>query len=158
MGKYVESNLNVKETVLRSAQLHPMQLITAWIWGIVGFFLLFIPTINAIKTTIRYFNTELAVTNKRVIGKAGFINSAALDAPLNKIQNVTVASGLWGKIFKFGDIEIQTGGDSISFIGIKEPDAFKKFIMNQIDEYENDKIKEQAQQMAAAMAASQQQQ
>lgn len=157
MGKYVEKNLNVKETILKNAQLHPLQLVLAWVWGVIGCWLLFIPTINAIKTTIRYLNTELAVTNKRVVGKAGFINSASLDAPLNKIQNVTVSSGLGGKIFKYGNIEIQTGGDALAFVGIKEPDAFKKFLMNQIDEYENDKIKEQAQQMAAAMAANQQQ-
>ena len=157
MGKYVEKNLNVKETILKNAQLHPVQLVLAWVWGILGCWLLLIPTINAIKTTIRYFNTELAVTNKRVIGKAGFINSASLDAPLNKIQNVTVSSGLGGKIFKYGTVEIQTAGDALAFAGIKEPDAFKKFLMNQIEEYENDKIKEQAQQMAAAMAANQQQ-
>ena len=33
-------------------------------------------------------------------------------------------------------------------------DNFKKFLMNQIDEYENDKIKAQAKEMAAAMHAN----
>ncbi len=154
MGKYVEKNLNVRETILKNAELHPVQLIIAWIWGVLGCFLLFIPTIVAIKKTITYLNTELSVTDKRVIGKAGFINSASLDAPLNKIQNVTVDSGLFGKIFNYGNVKIQTAGDAIAFFGIKDPDGFKKFLMNQIDEYENAKIKAQAQEMAAAMNAS----
>jgi uncharacterized membrane protein YdbT with pleckstrin-like domain len=154
MGKYVERNLNPKEKVLLNAQLHPLQLVVAWVWGILGCWLLLIPTIKAIKKTIDFLNTELSVTDKRIIGKAGFISSASLDAPLNKIQNVTVASGLFGKIFKYGNIEIQTAGDAIAFVGIKDPDHFKKFVMNQIEEYENDKIKAQAKEMAAAMAAA----
>ncbi len=151
MGKYVEKNLNVRETVLKKAELHPLELIMAWVWGVLLCWLLFIPTIRAISTTIRHLNTELAVTDKRVIGKAGFINSASLDLPLNKVQNVKVSSGLWGKLFNYGTIEIEAGGGSLSFCGIKNADGFKKFLMNQIDEYENMKIKAQAQEMAAAM-------
>ncbi|MBR2012879.1 MAG: PH domain-containing protein [Clostridia bacterium] len=154
MGNYVEKNLNVKETILKNAQLHPVQLVLAWVWGIVGCWLLFIPTITAIKKTITYLNTELSITDKRVIGKAGFVNSASLDAPLNKIQNVVVDSGLFGKIFNYGNIKIQTAGDAISFVGIKEADAFKKFLMNQIEEYENFKIRAQAEELAAAMSAN----
>ena len=154
MGKYVERNLNPKEEVLKNAELHPINLIIAWVWGILFCWLLLIPTIKAIKTTIDYLNMELSVTDKRVIGKAGFVSSASLDAPLNKIQNVTVTSGLLGKIFNFGTVEVQTAGDAIAFAGIKDADKFKKFIMNQIDEYENAKIKAQAQELAAAMAAS----
>lgn len=151
MGKYVERNLNLKETILKNAELHPIHLIMAWVWGVLGCFLLFIPTILAIKVTITYCTTELSITDKRVIGKVGFIKSASLDAPLNKIQSVNVSSGLWGKIFKYGNIEIMSGGDRLIFNGIKDADGFKKFLMNQIDEYENEKIRIQAQQMAAAM-------
>ncbi len=151
MGNYVERNLNPKESILKNAELHPIHLVMAWIWGIVGCWLLLIPTIIAIRKTIIYLNTELSVTDKRVIGKAGFINSTSLDAPLNKIQNVTVSSGLWGKIFKYGNIEIQTAGDAIAFYAIKDVDNFKKFLMNQIEEYESSRIKAQAQELAAAM-------
>lgn len=151
MGNYVERNLNPKESILKNAELHPIHLVMAWIWGIVGCWLLLIPTIIAIRKTIIYLNTELSVTDKRVIGKAGFINSTSLDAPLNKIQNVTVSSGLWGKIFKYGNIEIQTAGDAIAFYAIKDGDNFKKFLMNQIEEYESSRIKAQAQELAAAM-------
>ncbi len=146
MGNYVEQNLNVKEEILLKAELHPLQLVVAWMFAI-----LLIPIIPAIKKTLNYFNTELAVTNKRVIGKAGFIKSAALDAPLNKIQSVSVASGFGGKIFGYGNIKIQMAGDSIVFCGIKKPDEFKKFLMNRIEEYDNERIKLQAEQLANAM-------
>jgi len=40
---------------------------------------------------------ELAVTNKRVTGTTGGFNTDAMDAALNKIQNVMVAQSLWEK-------------------------------------------------------------
>lgn len=154
MGQYVEQNLNRNETVVKKADLNPLKLMMSWIGGILFFWLL-IPLIKAIKATITYVYTELAVTNKRVVGKAGFINSASLDAPLNKIQNASVSSGLWGKIFNYGTLTIHTASGVFKFDGIKNADSFKGILMNQIDEYEEDKIKEQAKQMAAAMKAAQ---
>lgn len=151
MGNYVMANMNKSERLLKTAELHILHVGVAWVWGILGFWLLFIPTFKAIKKTIDYFNTELAFTDKRVIGKAGFVNSASLDAPLNKVQSVTVSSDFFGKTFGYGDIEVATAGGSVSFHGIKDAEGFKRLLMNQIDEAENAKIKAQAQEMAAAM-------
>ncbi len=151
MGKYVENNLNVNEQILLKAKLHPVFVVFAWIWGVLGCFLLFIPTINAIKASIRYHTTELAVTNKRVIGKIGFTSSSSLDTPLNKIQSVTVSSNLFGKIFKYGTVKIQTAGDGILFYAVKDAESFKRFVMNQIEEYTNGLIKAQAEELAKAI-------
>ena len=153
MGQYVERNLNPKETILKNAEQHRMQLIVAWIFGILGCWLLLVPTIYALKVTVLYLSTELAVTNKRVIGKVGWIKSTSLDAPLNKIQNITVNFGFWGKIFGYGTVKIHTAGGVIPFTAIKNADALKQFVMNQIEEYESEKIKAQAAEMAAAMNA-----
>ena len=154
MGKYVENNLNRNETIIRKAVLHPGELIKAWVFGILFCWFFLIPLINAIKVTITYCNTELAITNKRVIGKAGFANSAAIDAPLSKVQNVNTSSGLWGKIFGYGNVVIMTAADKIPFSGIRKPEEFKRALMAQIDQAEEDRIAEQAKAMAAAMAAA----
>ncbi len=154
MGRYVEQNLNRNESIVKEAELNPLRLIWAWVGGILFCWLLLIPTIKAIIATVRFLNTELAITNKRLVGKVGVINTNSLDAPLNKIQNASVSSGLGGKIFNYGTINIQTAAGSYTFDGIKRADAFKGMLMQQIDQYEEDKIKEQAEQMAAAMAAA----
>lgn len=79
----VWENLGKNETIVKKAELNPIVLVVTWIGAVLFFWLLLIPVIKAIIITVRYFNTELAITNKRVVGKVGFINTKALDAPLN---------------------------------------------------------------------------
>ena len=53
MSSYVVNNvLQNGETVVERFKLHPMRLILRWIWGILGFWLLLIPTIKAIRLSI----------------------------------------------------------------------------------------------------------
>jgi len=48
------------------------------------------------------------VTNFRVIDEYGLININTKESPLEKINNVSYSQGIWGRIFKYGDVEIQT--------------------------------------------------
>lgn len=154
MGKYVENNLGKNETIVKKADLNGLFLLGVWIKGILLCWLLLIPTIKAIIETIKFKNIELAVTNKRVIGKVGVFNTKTLDAPLNKIQNVAVEQPFFGKLFNFGTVEIDTAGGTFNFSAIKNADAFKRMLMAQIDQYEEDRVKQQAAEMASAMSAA----
>ncbi len=154
MGKYVENNLGKNETIVKKADLNGLFLLSAWIKGILLFWLFLIPTFKAIIATVRFKNIELAITNKRVVGKVGVANTQALDAPLNKVQNVSVTQGFWGKIFNFGTVRIDTAAGKFEFGAIKNADAFKGMIMSQIDQYEEDRVKQQAAEMANAMSAA----
>lgn len=154
MGKYVESNLGKNETIVKKAELNGLFLLGAWIKGILLCWLLFIPTIKAIAATVRFCHIELGITNKRIIGKVGVANTKALDAPLNKIQNVSVSQPFFGKIFNYGTVRIDTAAGKFEFGAIKNADAFKGMIMSQIDQFEEDRIKQQASEMANAMAAA----
>ena len=157
MGKYVESNLNRNETLIEEAKRSIACLIPTWILAVLFCWTIVVPII-ALIDTIRYFNVELAYTNKRVIGKAdsakGDDTTKTMDAPLNKIQTASVSQPLFGKIFKYGTVRVETAASKYTFGGIKDPHGFKNRLMAQIEEYENDKIKEQAAQMASAMAAA----
>ncbi len=132
---YVDKHLGRNETVVLKAKKH---------------FLTFF------SHPILFFTNEIALTNKSVIGKAGFIRTKALNAPLNKIQNVSVSSGFFGKIFKYGTIKVETAGseDKIAFYGIKKAEEFKTAVFNQMDIFEEEKTKAQAAQMAQAMASA----
>ena len=110
--------------------------------------------ISFVSAIIKYFSTELAITNKRIIGKSGIFSSAALDAPLEKIDSVITSSGLFGKIFGYGNITIKTAAESLKFCHIRKQEEFKRALMAQIDKAEDDRIAEQAKAMAAAVAAS----
>ena len=151
---YVEQNLTKNETIVKRADKNPIALVCAWFFGIVFFFLLLIPTIKAIKATIAYCRIDLAVTNKRVVGRYGILHTESLDLPLNKVQSVNVTQGLGGKIFNYGSVEISSAAGTMKFGYIKKADAFKNLILAQADQFEEDRMKQQASQMAQAMAGA----
>lgn len=151
MGKYVNEHLNRNEEIKNTAELNKLFIIWPIIYGILFSWLMFIPTIIAIVRIVQFFNIELVVTDKRVIGKSGVIATKSLDAPLNKIQNVSASSNLWGKLFNYGTVTIMTASGTFNYAGVKEADIFKNRVLDQIDQYEHDKIKAQATEMARAM-------
>lgn len=151
---YVEKNLGKNEVIVKMADKNKLFLLGVWIKGILLCWLLFIPLIKAIAATIRFNNMELAITNKRIVGKVGVFNTKTLDAPLNKIQNVGEAQKFFGKIFNYSTITINTAAGEFSFDCIKSGAQFKNMIMAQVDQYEEDRIAQQASQMASQMAAA----
>lgn len=96
------------------------------------------------------FNTRLALTNKRIYGKTGIINTKSMDSPISKINSVSVEQGFWGKVFRYSTISVSTSSGTFKFAYIKNADEFKEKTMEQIDAYENEKLKNQA----AALANS----
>lgn len=154
MGKYVDQNLGRNESIVEEAKLSPVSLVLSWIVGVVFCWLLLIPTIKAIIRTIAFFNTELAFTNKRVIGKTGIINTKAMDAPLNKIQSVSVSSGLFGKVFGYGNVNIHTAAGEYHYDYIRRPDDFKGRLMAQMDIFDEERVRSQAAEMASAISGA----
>ncbi len=156
MGKYVEGSLNRGETVVKQAELNPLALAVVWLKGIAFFWLLLVPTIKAIIATFKFLNTELVLTNKRVVGKVGglFSGTDALDTPLDKIQNVNVKQSFGGKIFNYADITISTAAVQFKFERIKNADKFKNLLSAQIDQVEEERLQQQAEEMAKAMSAA----
>lgn len=151
---YVEKNLGPNEELVQKAEKNGLFLLGVWIKGILFCWLLLIPLIKAIIRTIQFSKIELAITNKRVIGKVGVLNTSSLDSPLNKIQNVSEKQTFGGKIFNYSTIVITTAAGSYKYDCIKRGLQFKNAIMAQIDQYEEDRIKQQAAEMASAMASA----
>lgn len=143
MGKYVENNLQKNETVVKKAKITLLYVIL----HITNIFV-----IPLIVRLIKYCNIELAVTSKRIVGKVGVIKTQSLDSPINKVQNTEVKQGLGGKLFGYGTIIITTAAGSYNFVGVKKPNEFKSAVMAQIEQYEEEKIRLQSEQMARAMA------
>ena len=112
-------------------------LISFMFFGIM-FFILLLAGIHEIKSFFRFFNMELAVTNKRVIGKSGIINTSAVDVPLDKIHSVSVSNGLFGKIFNYGNVVISMSTyETFRYQYISNPDEFKATLMEEIDRYKS---------------------
>lgn len=91
-----------------------------------SFFILFVALFLPIS--IRYFTTKILLTNKRIIGEMGWINTQSINNPLAKIHAISVKSGLFGKVFGYGDITVNTGGSSMTFKGITSPEKFANLV------------------------------
>jgi membrane protein YdbS with pleckstrin-like domain len=167
MGKYLESNLSRDELVMENAKVHGI-VIAAYIFILVfnvvlGLFLFslndrsevflyitIIPLITVIRAVLgimRLLFLELGFTNKRVMGKEGVINTKRLDSPLNKIDNVSIEQGLGGKIFGFGTIVISSTSSKLKFPHIKTQEVFRSKLMQQIEIFDENRIKKQAEMM-----------
>ena len=131
---YLKKNvLGHNETVQIEPTKNPIFLVLRWIWGILGCWLLLIPTIKAISATIKYNTTEYLITDKRVMEKYGWVSTHTDEMPLHKIENVTVSYTFWGKLFNYGTISFQgTNRNNVTFFYIKNAEMVKKQINDMI--------------------------
>jgi uncharacterized membrane protein YdbT with pleckstrin-like domain len=65
-----------------------------------------------IKHWWRRFTTEVAVTDRRIIYKTGFINRHTVEMHMDKVVSVDVEQTVPGRLFNYGDIDIKGAGDN----------------------------------------------
>ncbi len=84
---------------------------------------------------IRYKSTELAVTNKRVIAKFGFISRSTVEINIAKVESIQVHQGILGRIFNYGSLVISGGGNPQAPVpGISDPMGFRRAFMETQDQ------------------------
>ncbi len=113
--------------------------------------------IGAIYPLYEYINWKCnlwTVTNMRVVDESGFFSRHSKESPLDKINNVEYNQSIWGRLFRFGDVDIQTaaemGDDKYELI--HNPKLLKDTITHAQEEYKKTQISNQATQLAEAIA------
>jgi len=93
------------------------------------------------------------VTNYRVIDEAGLLSHYAKESPLDKINNVSYDQTLWGRLFNYGHVEIQTAAEvgATDYYNVYHPKRLKDTITLAQSDYKNLQLHSQATQMASAM-------
>ncbi len=87
----------------------------------------------AIGPAIRYISSDFAVTDKRVLGKVGFIERESDETMLSKVEAIGVDQGIIGRLLGFGTVTITgTGGTQEAFPMISQPLEFRRQIQNQV--------------------------
>ncbi len=116
------------------------------------------PLIKTIAKTISYYNTEIAITSRRIVGKTGTFSTKTVDASIEKVDNCEVTQPLLGKIFNYSTIEISVGSKTMEFPYLKNAESFKTEINNQLEALNQrraaEQAKMQAEEMAKVMAAA----
>lgn len=88
---------------------------------IIGFFTIW-------KALINFFTTKLTITTKRIEGKRGLINTSKMNAPLKHITSVDISQSMWGKVFNYGTVKINTACGSYVFTYIPHPNGIEEII------------------------------
>lgn len=102
---YIEDNvLSADEKIITRAVISKVPLFWRWVWGVLGFWLLLVPTIKAIRYTIEYRCTEYVITNNKVIEKTGIVSVRCNEMNLDKMENVTISQSFWGRMFHYGTV------------------------------------------------------
>ena len=87
-----------------------------------------------IPAFIRRLTTELSVTNKRVIGKTGFIQRQSIDVRLDRVESILVNQGILGRVLDYGDIGVKGSGGTVdSMPGFDDPMLIRKKFMEALD-------------------------
>jgi uncharacterized membrane protein YdbT with pleckstrin-like domain len=75
------------------------------------------------------WTTEVAVTNKRIIYKRGFISRYTIEMHLDKVESVDVDQSVMGRILGYGDIIIRGVGASLEPLrNIGSPIEFRSHV------------------------------
>jgi len=84
---------------------------------------------SGLHALIRRATTELAVTDQRVIYKAGLLARHTLEMNLGKVESVTVDQTMLGRIFGYGTIIVRGTGSTLEPIrDITDPLTFRSHI------------------------------
>lgn len=113
MSHYVETLLERGETVTYRAQVRWVAYVTALLW----FLLALWP-----GEISRLASTELALTNRRLIGKRGLFFRQAIALPHKQVESVRVRQGGLGRLFDYGSVVVRSKeGRKLTFRGIAYP-------------------------------------
>ena len=147
---YVDSVLQPNETVRYRGDIHWKVYVPGVALAIVGLFFLFAAphsTFGAFMTKLiglvlflpgigltvwawfLRWTTEIAVTDKRIIYKSGFIQRHTVEMQMDKVESVDVDQSILGRIFNYGDITVRgTGATLEPFRSIGAPLDFRNHV------------------------------
>ena len=134
MASYTEGALVKDEKVIYTGHISFWPLAPLIAPGVVLLAAWGLGLIFLIVAYIRYKTTELAITNKRVIAKTGFISRQTVELNINKIESIQVNQSILGRIFNFGTLIISGAGNPQAPIpNISDPMAFRRAFMESQD-------------------------
>jgi|SRR5450432_3807421 uncharacterized membrane protein YdbT with pleckstrin-like domain len=101
------------------------------------------------KILDRAFNTW-AVTNQRVIEETGILTRITTECPLDKINNVSYSQNIWGRMFGFGTVIIQTAAQHgvTIYSSVNNPQLLKETLTTMQEEYKKSAWREQTEVLA----------
>jgi uncharacterized membrane protein YdbT with pleckstrin-like domain len=94
-----------------------------------------------------------AVTSQRVVDEWGVLSHNAKESPLDKINNISYEQPLMGRIWNYGDVQIQTAAEmgATTYQLVANPRGLKDAVTRGQEDYKESQITDQAEALANAM-------
>jgi uncharacterized membrane protein YdbT with pleckstrin-like domain len=107
--------------------LQPVSAYAIWAW--IALVLLACAVIALFAGWFRRWTTEVAVTDRRVIYKVGFIRRRTIEMHLDKVESVDVEQTILGRLLDYGDILVHGVGVGLEPLrSIGSPLAFRNHV------------------------------
>jgi len=108
-----------------------------------------------LSQVIKFYTTEIAVTNVRVMGKVGFVRRISIEMLLDKIESLQVEQSMIGRWFDFGTVTLSAAGaENARLNSVSEPFELRQMYYQAHNEHQkrrdNDvaRASQQAEQLA----------
>lgn len=135
MAAYIKNALIQGEQIVYEGKVSWWSLAPLILLGFLFLFLFGVGLIFWLAAFIRYNTVEVAVTNKRVIAKFGFIGRRTVEMNIGKVESVQVNQSIFGRIFNFGSLIISSAGNAHAPISdISNPLKFRRAFMETQDQ------------------------
>lgn len=111
-----------------------------WIWFL-AFYLA--PLLYFFWEFLAWHKREYILTDHRVVRQEGVLSTSSFDAPLDKINNVYHNQSFMGRLFKYGDVGLETASEqgTTTFNFLSNPLSFKNCIVRQRELYRSGSVK-----------------
>lgn len=131
---YVQESLTKDEVVVLEGKISLFSLIPYVLWAAAFFWFPVISFGILFYAAIKLTTQELAVTNKRIVAKTGWISRQTLELSIKKVEGVNVDQGVLGRIFNYGTITVSgTGSSGTPIKGVDKPIEFRKKALEILD-------------------------
>jgi uncharacterized membrane protein YdbT with pleckstrin-like domain len=83
--------------------------------------------LQALAVWVRIANTEIVVTDRRVLYKSGLITRRSIEMNLDKVESVLVDQGLLGRMLDYGSVVIRGVGAGLEPVRpVSDPLEFRR--------------------------------
>lgn len=122
---YIEKSLADDETLVSQAKFHWTWYAAAWS-ALVFLGVLIIGVIIFAKLMVYMKTTEIAVTDRRLVIKRGWLKRSTEELALASVEEVNLEQGLWSRLIGIGRLTVGgTGGANLKTPMIANPVAFR---------------------------------
>lgn len=118
---YVTKNLIDDERVLHTAKVSWWTAFWPVIIGVVLGIFTVIGVLVMVPALFRILTTEIAITNRRVIFKTGFISRKVLVLQYGRVEAMDMQQTVTGRLLKFGDMMLSGAGNRMVLKDIANP-------------------------------------